>query len=156
MKTLDYFEMRSTKDTTGCWLWDRHLDRYGVFRDEGQLKKAHRGAWEAVNGAVPEGMHVLHRCDVPRCCNPEHLFLGTHADNMRDKVSKGRQSRSKLKGSQHGMAKLVEHDVSIIKLLLDLGVQGKRLADLYGVSKSSISLIRLGRKWRHVAPLEAR
>jgi len=155
MKTLDYFETRSTKDAgTGCWLWAGalHRDGYGEFSDTGRTSLSHRGAWEAAHGSIPEGIHVCHRCDVRRCVNPAHLFLGTNADNVRDKVSKGRQSR--LRGSHHGRAKLTEHDVRIIKMLLNLGVQSKRLATLYGVSKSGIGFIKTGQHWAHVAPLE--
>ena len=101
---------------------------------------------KAANGPIPSKMQVLHRCDVMRCCNPAHLFLGTHQDNMRDKMAKGRQAR----GSRSGSSKLGERDVGIIKTLLDLGVRHLKLAALFGVSKAAISSISRGRTWRHV------
>ncbi len=155
MKTLDYFENRAWKDeATACWNWALRQSRngYGQFRDGGRLKKAHRGAWEAVNGPIPEGLHVLHRCDNPQCVNPEHLFTGTHTDNMRDMTAKGRGNHHP--GSQNGMSKLTEHDVSIIKMLLNLGVKQHRIVTLYDGSRSGINHINTGRRWAHVAPLE--
>jgi hypothetical protein len=71
---------------TGCWLWSG-----GGVRPYGLISTGtHRLAWELANGPIPDGMQVLHRCDEPRCCNPDHLFLGTQSDNMADKVRKGR------------------------------------------------------------------
>lgn len=154
MKTLDYFENRAWVDeATGCWNWKqgRFSNGYGAFSECGRTRKAHRGAWEAVNGPIPEGMLICHHCDNPQCVNPEHLFLGTGADNMNDKVRKGRANAPR--GSQHHKSKLTEHDVSIIKMLLDLGVQGQRLATLYDAHKMTISNIKTGRRWTHVAPL---
>jgi len=153
MKALEYFEQRSTPEpNTGCWLWTKATHRvgYGQFNDACGIRGAHRGAWEATHGSIPEGMHVLHKCDVRACVNPEHLFLGTNNDNMQDKIRKGRQ----LRGSQLSQSKLTEHDVSIIKMLLGLDVKSHRLATLYDVSQAIISDVKLGRTWGHVAPLE--
>lgn len=79
-------------DESGCWLWMRALKGcgYGHKWHEGKYKSAHRIAWELNRGQIPEGLFVLHRCDVMRCVNPEHLFLGTHQDNMEDQRRKGR------------------------------------------------------------------
>jgi hypothetical protein len=78
---------------TGCRIWrDSGHRPYGAI-----TISTHRLAWELVNGPIPEGMHVLHRCDEPRCCNPDHLFLGTQAENMADMHRKGR-SRNQYTG----------------------------------------------------------
>jgi hypothetical protein len=63
---------------------------YGSIYADGRLQKAHRVVWQVEHGPIPDGLHVLHQCDNPPCCNPAHLFLGTHADNMADKIAKGR------------------------------------------------------------------
>lgn len=76
----------------GCHIWTGHVDKdgYGELRVYGQTKKAHRYAWERKHGEIPDGMSVLHRCDVRPCVNDVHLFLGTQRDNMLDMIAKGR------------------------------------------------------------------
>lgn len=78
---------------TGCWIWQRAKQKgYGAFQWGGRgqpQRRAHRAAWEAWRGPIPARMEVCHRCDVRACCNPDHLFLGTHQDNMRDMTAKG-------------------------------------------------------------------
>lgn len=77
---------------SGCWLWTGTVSSFGHgnVRIRGKLYQPHRLAWEEANGPIPPGLWVLHRCDVPSCCNPDHLFLGTNRDNMVDMVTKGR------------------------------------------------------------------
>ncbi len=86
------FESKYIKDLSGCWLWQAGKDSngYGKLQISGKSTGAHRISWELTNGPVPEGMLVLHTCDTPNCVNSNHLFIGTNTDNMRDKVSKGR------------------------------------------------------------------
>jgi hypothetical protein len=80
---------------TGCWLFIGSLGSNGYGKLKGVRARttimAHRYSWEAHNGPIPRGLFVLHRCDQPSCVNPDHLFLGTHVDNMTDMVKKGRQ-----------------------------------------------------------------
>jgi hypothetical protein len=86
----------------GCWLW-RHAKGeggYGRVRFQGRSVYTHRLAWELTHGPVPEGFDVLHCCDTPPCGNPEHLFLGTDADNAADRAAKGRSAKG-LKHGQH-------------------------------------------------------
>jgi len=152
VKPLAYFEARVEKDeATGCWNWKLAVDRdgYGALKDGDLNVRAHRGAWEAVNGPITKGLWACHACDNRRCCNPAHLFIGTNDDNVRDRDSKGRT----LKGSDNGHSKMVEHDVSIIKMLLGLGVRNHRLATLFDVSPPTIGDIKHGRTWTHTAAM---
>lgn len=156
MRDVSYFEQRCTEDeSTGCWNWDLAVTArgYGGYTEtDGRTLYAHRGMWAAVNGPVPDGMFVCHRCDNRRCVNPAHLFLGTHRENMADMVRKGRSN--KAKGSAAGASKLKERDVSIIKWCLDAGVTQDKLAKLYGVSQGTVGFIKRGETWRHVPAME--
>ena len=80
------------KKTKDCWLWTASIvgNGYGGFSLDGQMRRAHRVAWELTFGPVPDGYQVLHKCDVRPCVRPDHLFLGTHTDNLRDAAAKGR------------------------------------------------------------------
>jgi hypothetical protein len=96
--------------TPGCWPWIGSLGggtgdgRYGSIKHLGKVMAAHRVSYQLHVGEIPHGLHVLHRCDNPRCVNPDHLRLGTHLDNMRDMYSKGR--RKAATGLRCGSAKL--------------------------------------------------
>ena len=94
-KTLEERFWSKVDKSGDCWIWTAYKrpDGYGQFGFEGTQHKAHRVSWVLANGTIPEGLHVLHRCDVRECVNPEHLFLGTNTDNMRDMIEKGRQSK---------------------------------------------------------------
>lgn len=141
IRTIDYFKGRSVVDARGCWNWQGTINETGY----GKLSV---GGGRAVNGPVPKDMSVCHSCDNRRCCNPDHLWLGTHQENIRDMAQKGRGAR--FIGSDHPSAKLGDSDVAIIKTLLRLGVAGIRLAALFEVSMSNISSIKHERTWTHV------
>lgn len=132
---------------SGCWEWcgSLHKTGYGELWDHGLQLLAHRAAFAVWKGPVPSGIHVLHECDNRPCINPDHLFLGTNADNVRDKMVKGRQAR----GSSQGNATLTEDEVRKMRDLLP-DRTNKSLALEYGVDPSVISKIRHGRSWTHV------
>ena len=90
---MDTFWDQVTK-SDGCWTFAAHLSGHGYRSFRG--RPAHRVAWELSNGPIPDGMNVLHKCDNPPCVRPTHLFLGTHADNMRDAKEKGRMKAPTL------------------------------------------------------------
>jgi hypothetical protein len=132
---------------TRCWPWKRKIDRkgYGVVRFGGRQWRAHRLAFSLFHGNcfLPSRLGVCHSCDNPACCNPDHLWLGTQADNAQDAIQKGRFSR----GSVNGMAKLSEDKVRQIR------ASGERYADLasrYGVCTGTIEKVRAGERWAHV------
>ena len=105
---------------------------------------AHRLAYEAHIGPIPTGMFVCHKCDNPSCVNPDHLFLGTHQDNMTDKVVKHRHCH----GETHGMHKLNEQQV--VELILAGNKSTNELAAMLGVTPDHIAVIRSGKAWKHL------
>jgi hypothetical protein len=129
-----------------CWLWKAAKTRgYGAFGvTHGRVVPAHRFSWELVNGPIPVGMFVCHRCDTPACVNPAHLFIGTNADNAADMAAKGRAS----KGTARWKAKLTEEAVREIRKSTERGVD---LARRFGVCAAQITAVRKGYEWRHVA-----
>jgi len=132
-----------------CWVRQASADKdgYGYIRFNGKhSQKAHRVAWQITSGSIPRGMHVLHYCDNPCCVNPKHLFLGTNDDNMRDMVSKGRQSR----GRSHCHAKLSERHVREIRRLSDKGVSHRVMAEKFSVTRACIGKAVRGETWGHV------
>lgn len=135
---------------SGCWEWNlRRRDKgYGQVKVDGQMRDSHIVAHWLRNGPVPEGLLVCHHCDNPPCCNPEHLFVGTHQDNCDDKMKKGRHQR--LRGEQCGTAKLTEEQVREIRRLRALGMTNIAIGDRFGMSNQMISYICLRRNWSHV------
>lgn len=135
----------------GCWLWRGTIDRrgYGQLRlGRLKLRKAHRLSWEDARGPIPPGMHVCHRCDTPACVNPDHLFLGTHADNMADMVAKGRaKGGGAAKGAANRMAKLTEEQALAVRA--DTRSQ-RVIAEAFGISQSNVYAIRAGIAWTHL------
>lgn len=149
-----------------CWAWAgvRFRDGYGQFflNYEAPKVRAHRLSWEMANGPIPDGLQVLHRCDVRACCNPAHLFLGTHQENMADRNGKGRQARGDRsawrtrpermpRGERSGNAKLTEAAVRAIRAEYT-GRHGQlsQLATRFGVSRTAIRFALSGRSWQHV------
>ena len=135
---------------TECWLWlgTKPAFGHGQFVSGGRVVYAHRHSWELRHGAVPVGKCVLHKCDVPACVNPSHLFLGTREDNMADMWAKRRGSNPPRRiGSSHHASKLTEDDVRAIRSSTKTKMQ---LAEHYGVARRTISHIINRNIWTHV------
>jgi hypothetical protein len=134
-----------------CWPWLAYRNEagYGTIVVRGRQEKAHRVAFSLSKGQIPKGEVVCHRCDNPPCCNPGHLFAAPQAVNVADRDMKGRGAR--LMGSRNGFAKLSEWQVAEIKSRLGRHGAGAVLAKEYGVSQSTISLIKRGIFWTHVS-----
>ena len=147
----DRFERHYTPvPEAGCWLWLAGVDKdgYGKVKVDRRHIRAHRWSWELHNGPIPAGLHVCHRCDVPGCVNPSHLFLGTNVENDQDKRRKGRQYVLPL----HREPKITEEAVREIRRLrgkVTIVGLGKR----FGLHHSQISRIQRGKYWAHL-PLE--
>jgi hypothetical protein len=157
MKTSDTVSARFEakfipEPNTGCWLWFGcgHVLGYGLFRHERKTKKAHRVSWELHRGAIPEGGHVCHLCDVRGCVNPEHLFIGTHNDNMTDMSRKGRGRTDDKRGSLNPNAVLVDAQVREIRRLRDAGWSQRKIAETFEVSVMTVNRIVNGEAWTHV------
>ncbi len=135
------------KKTETCWLWQgaKSGNGYGSIKHNGKMISTHRFAYEMANGPIPDGLCVLHRCDVRACIRPDHLFLGTNLDNSRDMFAKGRAKPPK--GDAHPTAKLTEAQVRSI--IADDRMQ-RQIADDLGVSKATVCLIKQGKTWRHI------
>src|SRR3990167_1518775 len=131
----------------GCWLWTgapREGNIYGQFMTrKGQFERAHRVPFMLTKGEIPHDMQVLHACDNRRCVNPDHLFLGTQADNMRDMISKGRAARGDALnhtpqvGSLNHGSKLSEQIVREFKTRLAKGERRSSAARELGISRAN-------------------
>lgn len=134
---------------SGCWEWQGWLDvdGYGRTRLLGE-RRTHRAAYRLFCGPIPDGLCVCHHCDNPRCVRPDHLFLGTIADNNADKVRKGRQ-RTPL-GERHGIAKLDAESVRSIRRMAADGVPVLEIARRLGRGETTVRAVLQGRTWGHV------
>jgi hypothetical protein len=131
-----------------CWEWQAGRSKgYGVIKWDGKQRKAHRISWMLAHGEMPE-LLVCHHCDNPPCVNPAHLFLGTHRDNVMDKVSKGRQPSGV--GELNACALLNESQVEAILQRAQHGEAYSWIAQDFGVSSAAVSRICLGKNWPHV------
>lgn len=141
--------MRSVEITPTCWLWigSREISGYGKLSFNCVPVKAHRFSYFLFNGPFDEALGVLHKCDNPKCVNPEHLFLGDQKDNVADMLNKHRG----LLGSRNGQSKLDEKTVLRIHAEFATGDWTKTaLAKKYGVSRAAVQAILNGRRWTHL------
>lgn len=141
---------------SGCWLWTGAMapNGYGRLRERvapGSLRtrhfRMHRVAYEINRGAIPEGLFVLHKCDTRACVNPDHLFLGTHQDNMNDRGAKGRQVR----GGRVNTSKLTEQQAREV-----FAAEGTdaNIGKMFGISATAVKYIKSGRNWAHLGLIE--
>lgn len=138
----------SIKEVDKCWLWLGHKDRYGYGRVTYKGRREQlitRVVWELINGNIPKGMCVCHRCDNPRCVNPKHLFLATHSENMKDMKEKKRGRGKIMYGLENPKGKLSKEQVAEIRRRRANGERGVNLAEEFGVTPTAICSIYKGR-----------
>ena len=131
-----------------CWecvekVVDENVNGYGRIGIQGKLYLMHRISWIIKNGDLKNELSVCHKCDNRKCVNPNHLFLGTHEENIKDMVLKNRQCR----GEKVSRSKLKESDVLQIKTMLNEGLSTRKIAKMFGINCASVSKIQTGRLW---------
>lgn len=146
----DEFRSLLTPEGGGCLVWTRSRIRggYGQLKIGGRVLRAHRVAFELWNGPIPVGVFVCHSCDNPPCCNPDHLFIGTAADNVADMLAKGRGQSAT--GARNYQAKLTPEIVNEARRAHLAGASGRALARQYGVSHPTMQALLTGHTWRWV------
>lgn len=154
IRKFEHYTMPITE--SGCLIWIGRLtaNGYGFTELPGTAKviSSHRLAWKLFRGEIPSGLHVLHKCDIKCCVNPNHLFLGTQLDNMRDMINKGRFNvGNRLKGENNQNSRLSNEQVLEIKLELKTGRRNmSKLSRRFGVSHTTIRDIKIGKVWQTV------
>ena len=139
------------KSKDECWEWTGSRNQknwHGQWRSKaGAIELTHRASWRLFKSEVPGGLFVLHKCDNPICVNPNHLFLGTQSDNLKDMWIKGRARPATSLGEKHGMSKITAEMVAEIRSSSDSGVE---LARRLGITATTVCDIRKRRTWRHI------
>jgi hypothetical protein len=129
-----------------CWLWNAYRTPYGYGQTKiggrgSKLIFAHRLSWMVNVGEIPDGMHVLHKCDNPPCCNPNHLFIGTNLDNIMDRVAKNRSNRwiSTASREKHPSTKILKNELEQMLLMRENKVKVVDIAKQFNISKEHCS-----------------
>lgn len=153
--TVDRFwEKVDRRSPDECWLWTASLNTsgYGRFKIT-SYKMAHANRVALVLGTMEDytDLQALHSCDTPACCNPSHLRWGTHDDNMRDKLERGRNRTGNQSGEANGRAKITAADIADIIRMFRYGYSNCDIARIKPISHAMVSKIRVGKMWRPVA-----
>ncbi len=138
-------------DTSTCILWTKAKNGggYPIIWHNGKARMAIRVWWEQETGKpIPKGRCVCHKCDNPSCINPDHLFLGSYSDNLRDMHLKGRSNHAR--GVNHGLSKLTPEKVREIRRKYDMGARIKELHREYDCARTTIHKVVYGITWRHI------
>lgn len=130
----------------GCWIWCGGTNqKYGILRFKKKNLGAHRFSYEFIKNEKIGDKFVCHKCDNPICVNPDHLFLGTHKDNMKDATLKKRMAF----GEKKGFNKLKEKDVQEIQRLVKIGLSQSQIAKIFEIEQTNISLIMKNKNWKN-------
>lgn len=142
----------SEEPNSGCWLWHAcgHKLGYGLFRYRRKTQKAHRVSWMLHCGEIPDGLKVMHRCDVRQCVNPDHLLLGTQKENVADMTRKGRGRTGDLRGVLIANAVLNDDQVREIRAYVAAGNSQISISRRFGVSPMTVSRVINRKTWSHV------
>lgn len=143
---------------SGCWLWERSflkVSGHGWASFRGEKWIASRLSYYAFREKPPADLFVCHKCDTPACVNPDHLFLGTNDDNMKDMARKNRGRKTGYPGSKNPMSKINDEQAMFIKNAPHSRGITASLATQFGISQSQVRAIRKGEKWKHLAALDS-
>ncbi|HVM93407.1 MAG TPA: HNH endonuclease [Terriglobales bacterium] len=149
-KDKQRFHAKYVRAESGCWEWTGYVNKslgYGEFFWSRKKGYAHRFSYLIHKGEIPDGKLVCHTCDNRKCVNPEHLWLGSISENIKDMWEKGRQVFGDQRGEKNGCAKLTESDVKAIRQSRE---SQRAIAEKYGISQAMVHLIKSRKKWAHI------